>query len=43
MDKEKAHFKHAIPVILITIKYKLEEFLSREEIRIVQQLILVLA
>lgn len=43
MDKEKAHFKHAIPVILISTKYKLEELLSREEIKIVQQLILVLA
>lgn len=43
MDKKKAHFKHAIPLILITIKYKLEEFLSREEIKSAQQLILVLA
>jgi len=42
MDKEKAHFKHAIPVILIAIKCKLEELLSREEIKVVQQLILVL-
>lgn len=43
MDKEKAHFKHPVPVILITIKYKLEEFLSRGEIKIVQHLIVVLA
>lgn len=38
MDKEKAHFKHAVPVILISLK----KFLSRGEIKIVQHLVLVL-